>query len=435
MLRVIDLRSQTADEATILASLPRAELDVDKALAAVMPLMEDVRVRGEAALHEQTESFDHTTCEHIRVPQAEIDQAVADMSAELRTAIEESIHRQREASAAQLHETVITELGQGARVIQRWRPVRRVGLYVPGGKAVYPSSVIMNVVPAQTAGVAEIAVASPAQSDYDGHIHPLILAVCGLLGVTHVYAMGGAGAIAAFAYGVPSLGLAPVDVITGPGNIYVAAAKRIVRGVCGIDAEAGPTEIMVLADATADPDFVASDLLSQAEHDEQAGSVLVTTDADFAREVDERLEQRVAHTPNRERATTALTGPQSGTILVNTLDDAVAVANAYGAEHLEIQTEDPHAVAERIDNAGAIFLGGYSPVSLGDYSSGSNHVLPTGGQARFSAALGTYSFIRPQQIIDYSKEGLGELADGIVAFARAEHLPAHGEAVSARFGA
>lgn len=406
---------------------------MEQAVAAVLPLMEDVKHRGAEALIDQSERFDRVTPASVRVPEAEISAAIAAMDPGLRAAIEESIRRQRAASEAQLHDTTVTSFGDGARVIQRWRPVRRVGLYVPGGKAVYPSSVIMNVVPAQVAGVGQIAVASPAQSDHAGSIHPLILAVCGLLGVTHVFAMGGAGAIAAFAYGIPALGLAPVDVITGPGNIFVAAAKRVVRGVCGIDAEAGPTEIMIVADSTGDADLIASDLLSQAEHDEQAGSVLVTTDPALAAETDAMLQERVAATANRERATTALTGQQSGVILVDDLDAAVAVANAYGAEHLELHTADPHGLADRIDNAGAIFLGPFSPVSLGDYSSGSNHVLPTGGQARFSAALGAYSFIRPQQLIDYDRDGLAELADGIVAFARAEQLPAHGEAVSARF--
>ncbi len=433
MLRLIDLRGQKTDHATLLATLPRAELDVEQAVARAMPLMEDVRANGAAALIRQAEQFDGVTSGHVSVPAQDIDEAVDHLDPALRAAIEESIRRQREASAVQVHSTVVTELAPGARVIQRWRPVRRVGLYVPGGKAVYPSSVIMNVVPAQVAGVPEIVVASPAQANFGGAIHPLILAVCGLLGVQHVFAMGGAGAIAAFAYGVPELGLDPVDVITGPGNIYVAAAKRIVRGVCGIDAEAGPTEIMIVADSTGDPDLIAADLLSQAEHDEQAGSVLVTTDEALASAVDERIAVRAAATPNSARAITALTGPQSGTILVDSLDAAIDVANAYGAEHLELHTADPHALAERIDNAGAIFLGAYSPVSLGDYSSGSNHVLPTGGQARFSAALGAYSFLRPQQLIDYTREGLSELADGIVAFAEAEYLPAHGEAVSARF--
>lgn len=433
MLRIIDLRGRETDHATLLTALPRAELDVEQAVARVSPLMHDVQADGEAALLRQAEQFDHVRPDHVAVTEAEIAAAVSALDPSLRASIEESIRRQREASAAQIHDTAVVELGPGARVIQRWRPVRRVGLYVPGGKAVYPSSVIMNVVPAQTAGVREIAVASPAQADFDGAIHPLILAVCGLLGVTKVYAMGGAGAIAAFAYGVPSLGLEPVDVITGPGNIYVAAAKRVVRGVCGIDAEAGPTEIMILADSTGQAELIAADLLSQAEHDEQAGSVLVTTDGSLAEAVDAAITGRAAATSNSERATIALRGPQSGIILVDTIDDAIDVANAYGAEHLEIHTADPHAVAEKIDNAGAIFLGAYSPVSLGDYSSGSNHVLPTGGQARFSAALGAYSFIRPQQLIDYTKEGLGELADGIVAFAEAEYLPAHGEAVSARF--
>jgi histidinol dehydrogenase len=317
--------------------------------------------------------------------------------------------------------------------VQRWQPVSRAGLYVPGGKAALASSVVMNVVPAQAAGVASLALASPAQKEFGGLPHPTILAAAGLLGVDEVWAMGGAGAIGALAYGVPDAGLAPVQIITGPGNIYVAAAKRLVRGVVGIDAEAGTTEILVIADASANPEFVAADLLSQAEHDEAAASVLVTDSVELAEATAAALEKQVAATANSERARTALAGPQSAIMLVDDEVAAAAISNAYGPEHLELQTADTAATLVRITDAGAIFLGDYSPVSLGDYAAGSNHVLPTGGAARYSSALGAYSFLRPQQIIEYGRDALGVLSDKIVALANAEGLPAHGEAVTARF--
>ncbi len=310
--------------------------------------------------------------------------------------------------------------------------MRRVGLYVPGGKAVYPSSVVMNVVPAQVAGVVSIALVSPPQREHGGAVHPTILAAAGLLGVDEVWAMGGAGAIGALAHGAADVGLEPVDVVTGPGNVYVAAAKRIVNGVVGIDAEAGPTEILVIADATADPDLVAADLISQAEHDELAAAVLVTDSPELAARVDAHVAARVELMRHRDRARAALQGRQSAIVLVDDLRTAAAISDAYGPEHLEIQTADPHAVLADIRSAGAIFLGASTPVSLGDYLAGSNHVLPTGGQARFSSVLGASAFLRPQQVIEYSHEALAEVGARVIALAEAEDLPAHGEAVSAR---
>jgi histidinol dehydrogenase len=304
---------------------------------------------------------------------------------------------------------------------------------VPGGKAVYPSSVVMNAVPAQVAGVASVALASPPQREFGGAVHPVILGAAGLLGIDEVYAMGGAGAIGALAYGVEDLGLDPVQVITGPGNIYVAAAKRVVRGQTGIDSEAGTTEILVIADDTADPRYVAADLISQAEHDEAAASLLVTDSPAFAERVRAELEPLVAATRHAERVRTALGGQQSGVVLVDDLAAAAAFSNAYGPEHLELQTADTDALLALIQNAGAIFVGPSSPVSLGDYLAGSNHVLPTGGQARFSPGLGAYSFLRPQQVIRYDREALRGVADRIVALSGAEDLPAHGEAVTVRF--
>jgi histidinol dehydrogenase len=349
----------------------------------------------------------------------------------VRDALVESIARARVGHAAQLPAATVTELATGGVVRQRWVPVRRVGLYVPGGRALYPSSVVMNVVPAQVAGVDAIAVTSPPQKDNDGWPDRNVLAACALLGIDEVYAAGGAQGIALLALGAD--GVEPVDVITGPGNVYVTAAKRLLRGVVGIDSEAGPTEIAVIADDSADPEFVAADLISQAEHDPLAASVLITTSEALADAVDAVLPARVAATKHAERVTEALTGPQSGIVLVASLDDALAVSDAYAAEHLEIQTRDAAAVAARVRNAGAVFVGAYSPVSLGDYCAGSNHVLPTGGSARFSAGLAATTFLRQQQVIDYTRAALREVAPHVAALSAAEDLPAHGEAVAARF--
>ncbi len=351
----------------------------------------------------------------------------------MRTAIEESIRRVRLASAAQVPPDRVTELGPGARVEQRWRPVRRVGVYVPGGKAVYPSSVVMNVVPAQVAGVETVALASPPQRDHGGRVHPVILAAARLLGISEVYAMGGAGAIGAFAYGVDSLELDPVDVISGPGNNFVALAKRVVAGVVGTDSEAGATEILIVADDEADADLVAADLVSQAEHDEQAAAVLVTDSADLAAAVAERVSVRASDTRHADRVAVALDGPQSAIVLVDDIPAAAAFSNAYAPEHLELHLRDPRP--DEYVNAGAVFVGSHTPVSLGDYLAGSNHVLPTGGQARYAAGLGAATFLRSQQVITYDREALRAVHDGILALSDSEQLPAHGEAVSARFDA
>ena len=322
----------------------------------------------------------------------------------MRAALEEAIRRVRAASAAQVPAPVVTELGPGAVVEQRWQPVRRAGVYVPGGKAVYPSSVVMNVVPAQVAGVGEVALASPPQAEFDGRVHPDILAAAKLLGIDEVYALGGAGAVAAYAYGVASIGLEPVDVVTGPGNNFVAAAKRAVAGVVGTDAEAGATEILIVADGGADASLVAVDLISQAEHDEQASAVLVTWSEDLARTVRAEVERRVDATRNGARARAALEGPQSAVVLVDDRAAATAFSNAYAPEHLELHLVDPRP--EDFVNAGAVFVGAWSPVSLGDYLAGSNHVLPTGGQARYAAGLSASTFLRPQQVIAYDRAAL-----------------------------
>lgn len=433
MIRTIDLRSRSVNDAELLSLIPRAAVDVEAAIATAGALIADVRTRGAAALLDQAERLDRVRPHAIRVPTSHIESALAELDGSVRTAIEETIRRVRLASEAQVPEERTTILGDGAEILQRWTPVARVGLYVPGGKAVYPSSVVMNVVPAQVASVASIAIASPPQAAFDGRVHPTVLAVAGLLGVTEVYAMGGAGAIGAFAYGVDEIGLQPVNLVTGPGNVYVAAAKRVVHGVIGIDGEAGPTDILVIADDTADPDLVAADLISQAEHDELAAAVLVTPSTALADAVRERLRIRATATRHATRVAEALGGQQSAIVLVDDLPSAAAFSNAFGPEHLQLMTSDPDALLPAVQNAGAIFVGPYAPVSLGDYAAGSNHVLPTGGQARFSAGLNAGTFLRAQQVVRYNETGLRSVADNILALSEAEDLPAHGEAVSARF--
>lgn len=434
MIQTIDLRDSLPPANKLSSLIPRASLDASAAVEQVLPLIDSVQLRGESALREQALTFDGVSGHTLRVPQSDLDDALEECDPDLRLALETMIARLRSASHAQVPADQITHIGDGASIRQRWHPVRRVGLYAPGGKAVYPSSVVMNVVAAQTAGVSSIALASPAQPQTGG-VHPTILTAAALLGVTEVYAIGGAGAIAAFAYGVPAIDLLPVDVVTGPGNIFVAAAKRVVNGIVGIDAEAGTTEILVIADEYADPRFIAADLLSQAEHDDAAASVLVTTSPQLLQAVEVELEALVSRTEHEERARAALSGPQSALILVDSLQSAATVSNVYAPEHLSVQTESNDSVLAQIDNAGAIFLGAYTPVSLGDYLAGSNHVLPTGGTARFASGLGAHTFLRPQQIVEYTRDALHEATEELVTLAHAEGLPAHGSAAQVRFGA
>lgn len=440
MIQRIDLRGRSLGRRALLDVLPRAEVGVDEAVHAVEPLLRQVRDGGAAALREIALRFDGVSPEHLRVPAAALKDALDSLAPLVRDGLEEAIRRVRRVHGEQLPADHVTELAPGAVVRQRWIPVQRVGLYAPGGLAVYPSSVVMNVVAAQEAGVPGLAVASPPQKDNGGLPHPTILAACELLGVDEVYAVGGAQAVAMFAYGAAGSAeqdgetlCEPVDVITGPGNVYVAAAKRLVRGTVGIDAEAGPTEIAVLADGTADPGHVALDLISQAEHDPMAASVLVTDSVELASAVEARVQDLASATKHATRVARALDGPQSAVVLVDDIDAGLAVVNAYGAEHLEIQTADAEAVAARVHSAGAIFVGPWSPVSLGDYMAGSNHVLPTGGTAHFASGLGVHAFLKSVQQIEYTRDALGELADRIVAVANDEDLPAHGEAVRGRF--
>ncbi|MFG2140628.1 histidinol dehydrogenase [Streptomyces sp. NPDC048650] len=433
MISRIDLRGDALPEGGALRDLlPRAEFDVEAALEKVRPICEDVRHRGTAALIEYARRFDGVDIERVRVPAEELHKALDELDPAVRAALEESIRRARIVHREQRRSDHTTKVVPGGTVTERWVPVERVGLYVPGGRSVYPSSVVMNVVPAQEAGVASLAVTSPPQADFDGLPHPTILATCALLGVDEVYAAGGAQAIAMFAYGTEEC--PPANLVTGPGNIYVAAAKRLLKGRIGIDSEAGPTEIAILADDTADAVHVAADLISQAEHDPMAAAVLVTDSVELAEKTEKELEPQIAATKHIEdRIVPALSGRQSAIVLVDGLDEGLKVVDAYGAEHLEIQTADAAAVAARVRNAGAVFVGAYAPVSLGDYCAGSNHVLPTGGCACHSSGLSVQSFLRGIHVVDYTRDALAEVAHHVVTLAEAEDLPAHGAALKARF--
>ena len=429
MIRRIDLRgTQPADYREV---VPRADLDVDAAVEVVRPICDAVRVRGVEAIRELSQQFDGVAPHDLRVPGDALATALDELDPAVRAGLEESIARLRRTCEAELEHDVTTSLGPGATVTHRMVPVRRVGLYAPGGLAPLVSSVVMNVVPAQVAGVRSIALASSPQQDNHGLPASTILAACALLGVDEVYAVGGAQAIAMFAYGAGEC--ERVDLVTGPGNIYTVAAKRLLKGRVGIDAEAGPTEIAILADDTADAAYVAADLVSQAEHDPQAASVLVTDSPRLADDVEAELDKQVAVTRHVERIRTALAGQQSGIVLVGDLDQGLEVVNAYAAEHLEIQTADPVEVAARVVNAGAVFVGPYSPVSLGDYCAGSNHVLPTAGCACHSSGLSVRSFLRAVHVVDYTRDALAEVADHVVTLAEAEDLPGHGAAVTVRF--
>ncbi|MFF4614604.1 histidinol dehydrogenase [Nonomuraea jabiensis] len=429
MISRIDMRGSLPEN--LRDVLPRAELDVEAALEKVRPICDDVRHRGAAAVRELTARFDGVEIASTRVSAEAIDRALRELDPKVRAALEESIRRARMVHRDQRRTDVTTQVVPGGTVTERWVPVDRVGLYVPGGRAVYPSSVVMNVVPAQEAGVGSLAVTSPAQKEHGGLPHPTILAACALLGVDEVYSVGGAQAVAMFAYGTEEC--PPATMVTGPGNIWVAAAKRLLKGRIGIDSEAGPTEIAVLADETADPVHVAADLISQAEHDPIAAAVLVTTSVELADAVEKELPGQVSATRHSERIAEALGGRQSGIVLVGSIDDGIKVVDAYAAEHLEIHTANAAEIAGRIRNAGAIFVGPYAPVSLGDYLAGSNHVLPTGGCACHSSGLSVQSFLRGIHVVDYTRDALADAAAHVSVLADAEDLPAHGAAVRARF--
>ena len=430
-IRTLDLRGRALTRAEYQAELPRAQMDVAAAVNAIEPILKRVANANEAELISLCGEFDGVKPNSIRVPKIEITKALEKLDPSIRTALEEAIRRVKIVHSDQIRSEKVTEVVSGGSVTQRWIPVDRVGLYVPGGRAVYPSSVIMNVVPAQIAKVSSIAVASPPQSDNNGWPNSTILAACALLGIDEVYAIGGAQAVAMFAYGVTGV-CEPVDMVTGPGNIYVAAAKRALRGKIGIDSEAGPTEVAVLADSSAIANEVAADLISQAEHDVIAAAVLVTDSKELAEGVKSELNKRVSKTKHGERIYLALSGAQSAIVLVDSIEQGIDVVNAYAAEHLEIQTKNSRNDANKIRNAGAVFVGRFSPVSLGDYSAGSNHVLPTGGCACHSSGLSVQSFLKGVSFIEYDEQAFKDIASNVITLANSEDLPAHGEAMSAR---
>jgi len=431
MMRLVDLRGQRLSKSGYNNAIPRAALDVAEAMKLVEPILARVKNGNESDLIALAKEFDGVAPQHIKVPREALTKALKELDPQIRTALEISAERIRTVHNDQRRTESITKVVDGGTVTERWVPVDRVGLYVPGGRAVYPSSVMMNVIPAQIAQVANIAVASPPQSEFGGLPHPTILATCELLGVTEVYAVGGAQAIALFAYGMENV-CEKCDLVTGPGNIYVAAAKRALRGIIGIDSEAGPTEIAIIADSTALAADVAADLISQAEHDVIAAAVLITDSQELITQVQKELLTRVARTKHSERITEALTGIQSACVLVDSTDQAIDVANAYAAEHLEIQTTQSEKDAQKIRNAGAVFIGRFSPVSLGDYSAGSNHVLPTGGCACHSSGLSVQTFLRGLHFIQYNEDAFTQILPTVITLANSEDLPAHGEAMSAR---
>ncbi len=431
MIRTVDLRGRALSKAQYNLELPRATLNVAEAMVLIQPILDRVKNGSEADLIALAQEFDDVTPVSIRVPQHALDEALSHLAPAVRTALELSISRVKKVHNDQVRSEKTTIVVDGGTVTEKWVPVDRVGLYVPGGRAVYPSSVMMNVIPAQIAKVQSIAVASPPQKEFGGLPHPTILATCALLGITEVYAVGGAQAIALFAYGMDGV-CEKADLVTGPGNIYVAAAKRALRGVIGIDSEAGPTEIAILADSSAIAADVATDLISQAEHDVIAAAVLVTDSPELAKAVQAELKTRVAATKHADRIKVALSGVQSAIVLVDDIAQGLDVVNAYAAEHLEIQTRNARADAAKIRNAGAVFIGRFSPVSLGDYSAGSNHVLPTGGCACHSSGLSVQTFLRGLHFIEYGQKAFTDIVDTVVTLANAEDLPAHGEAMTAR---
>ncbi|MDO8646705.1 MAG: histidinol dehydrogenase [Candidatus Planktophila sp.] len=431
MIRLVDFRGRALTKAGYQSELPRADLNIAEAMRLIAPILERVKFGSEGDLIKLAEEFDGVVPPSIRVPQSALDAALKALDPEVRSALERSIARVKTVHKDQVRSEKKTVVVDGGEVTQKWIPVDRVGLYVPGGRAVYPSSVMMNVIPAQIAQVPSIAVASPPQKEFGGLPHPTILATCALLGVTEVYAVGGAQAIALFAYGMEGV-CEKCDLVTGPGNIYVAAAKRALRGVIGIDSEAGPTEIAIIADKSAIPADVAADLISQAEHDVIAAAILVTDSSDLAEAVALELKVRVATTKHADRIREALAGIQSAIVLVDSIEQGIDVVNAYAAEHLEIHTVNARDVSTTIRNAGAVFVGRYSPVSLGDYSAGSNHVLPTGGCACHSSGLSVQTFLRGVHIIEYGERAFLEILPTVVTLAAAEDLPAHGQAMTAR---
>ncbi len=432
MMRVDDLREMALSPENLKNFVPRAESISDDVEKIVSRLIDEVRNEGSPAIARQSLEFDGAEFPGVRVPKSLIKRAATSLDGSIKTALLESIRRVRAVSEDLLPSATKTQFGSGGLVTARFIPVDRAGVYAPAGGAIYPSSVIMNVVAAQVAGVPEIVLVSPSQSEFQGEPHPLILATAHLLGVPEVYAIGGAGAVAAMTWGVPDIDMRPVSMITGPGNQFVAAAKRLVIGEVGIDSEAGPSEICILADDTASPELIAADLISQAEHDELASAVLVTDSSELVDRVSLALKRRVSGILHQERVLKSLGGSQSAMIMVSDLEQAIALVNEIGPEHLEVMAENPEKVATRVRHAGAVFIGDFSPVSAGDYMAGSNHVLPTSGTAKFSSGLSPLTFLRLQQSVKYDQGDLAAIAESVIILSEAENLPAHGAAIRAR---
>ena len=406
----------------------RSAVFSDEIDTSVREIIDQVRSRGDAAVMDLTQLFDGVRPASLRVDPAALHASYESLLPDLKSILSEAAENIRRFHEKQVRRSWFVEDGDGVVLGQRFVPVERAGVYVPGGTAAYPSSVLMCVIPAQVAGVETIHLTSPPGAD--GLPHPFVCAAAALLNVDHVYAVGGAQAIAALAFGTNSI--PRVDKIVGPGNAYVAAAKRLVYGQVDIDSVAGPSEIAILADQSADPEFIAADLLSQAEHDTRASAVLVTTEKEIAAAVREYLETMVASLPRREIAQQSLRD-YGACVVTQSLEEAVQVINELAPEHLELLVDDPWRVMTDIRHAGAIFLGPHSPEPVGDYFAGPNHVLPTGGTARFSSALGVDDFIRHQSVIAYTAERLARTAPRIASFARAEELEGHARSVEARF--
>ena len=431
LIRQLDITGKKLTKREYKELIPRANLSVESAMIKIAPILQRVKAGDEAELIKLATEFDGVTPKSIRVSSDELQKALAGLDPAIRKSLELAIDQVRKYHRTQLPTDSSVSVIAGGDIDRTFRAVDRVGLYVPGGIASYPSSVIMNVVPAQIAGVTSIALASPPQKENNGLPNSIILATCQLLGVTEVYAVGGAQAIAMFAYGVKNL-CESADLVTGPGNIYVAAAKRSLRGLIGIDSEAGPTEIAILADDSALAIDVAADLISQAEHDEMAAAVLVTDSKDLIAKVLEQLVIQVDKTKHKERVKAALSGNQSAIVLVDSIAQGVDVINAYAPEHLELILKNSKAISAQIRNAGAIFLDRFSPVSLGDYAAGSNHVLPTGGCACHSSGLSVNTFMRNISVIHYDQNAFNRVASEVITLANAEDLPAHGSAIEVR---
>jgi len=409
------------------AILNRSASFSDEIDTAVAEILEGVRTGGDAAVVDFTERFDGVRPAALKVPAQALSDASDALDADLREVIAEAADNIRRYHARQVQQSWFTDDGDGVLLGQRVVPMDRVGLYVPGGTAFYPSSLLMNAIPAQVAEVEEIHLVSPPQAN--GQPHPLVLATAHFLGLQHVYAIGGAQAVGALAYGTESV--TAVDKIVGPGNAYVAAAKKQVFGRVAIDSVAGPSEIVVLADHTADPTFVATDLLSQAEHDERASAVLVTPDRALAEAVRDEV-TRITPTLERAAIIKSSLAAYGACVVTETMEEAIAMTNELAPEHLELIVEDPWATMTHIRHAGAIFLGPYSSEPVGDYFAGPNHVLPTGGTARYASALSVDDFIRKQSIISYTKDRLNQTGPKIMRFAESESLTAHARAIAAR---